>query len=178
MHSASGPSPCVRYSNVSWLARTVPLLKSCMALPPTVYASLLAPKRAPVLMDVDKVVRRHGIRFGVLASASPLARSPRPRPSFCARLRQPSTPGGGAHEPGAQPLRTQPDRERMARERYSARVGAAFGEHRVRAGPRGPGIGPAEGLGQGGTVPDVEGIAQVLEQIGARGAARVGGRSE
>src|SRR5262249_46408746 len=46
-------------------------------------------------------------------------------------------------------------------------IGAAFGEHRVRAGPRGPGIGPAEGLGQGGTVPDVEGIAQVLEQIGA-----------
>src|SRR5215831_19387891 len=53
-------------------------------------------------------------------------------------------------------------------------IGAAVGEHRVRAGPRGPGIGPAEGLGQDGTVPDVEGIAQVLEQIGARGAARVG----
>ena len=33
MHSASGPSPCVRYSNVSWLARTAPLLKSCITLP-------------------------------------------------------------------------------------------------------------------------------------------------
>src|SRR5215470_13773589 len=94
MHSASGPSPCVRYSNVSWLARTVPLLKSCMALPPAVYASLLALKRAPVRMDMDKVVRRHGIRFWVLVSASPSpARHDQGRHS-APRLRQPSTPGG------------------------------------------------------------------------------------
>ena len=53
-------------------------------------------------------------------------------------------------------------------------IGAVLGQHRVRAGLRGPGIGPAEGLGQGDTVTDVEGIPQVLEQLGAPRAAGVG----
>src|SRR5580700_735731 len=35
MHSASGPSPWVRYANVSWFARAVPVLKSCIVLPPS-----------------------------------------------------------------------------------------------------------------------------------------------
>ena len=53
-------------------------------------------------------------------------------------------------------------------------VGAAGGQHRVRAGRRGPGIGPAEGLGQGDAAIDVVGIPQVLEQVGAPSAAGVG----
>jgi len=45
-------------------------------------------------MDMDKVVRRHGIRFWVLVSASPSpARHDQGRHS-APRLRQPSTPGG------------------------------------------------------------------------------------
>jgi hypothetical protein len=57
-------------------------------------------------------------------------------------------------------------------------VGAALRQHRVRAGLRGPGIRPAEGLGQGGIFPDVEGIRQVLEQLGARRAAGIGRRRD
>src|SRR5215475_8262004 len=65
-----------------------------MALPPTFYASLLAPKRGPSAHGHGQ--GRQTSRDTVLGSGLgiPLARSPRPRPSFCARLSQPSTPGG------------------------------------------------------------------------------------
>src|SRR5262249_298301 len=104
MHSASGPSPCVWYSNVSWLARTVPLLKSCMALPPTVYASLLAPKRAPVLMDVDKVVTGYGLGFWPRHPPSPA----RHHPGRQARHSAPVQHRG--HPPAAEPTSLAPSR--------------------------------------------------------------------
>src|SRR5947209_8361549 len=39
MHSTSGPLPTVRYSNVSWLARTVPRLAFAILLAPSISHS-------------------------------------------------------------------------------------------------------------------------------------------
>jgi hypothetical protein len=53
-------------------------------------------------------------------------------------------------------------------------IGAAGGQHRVRAGLGGERIGPAEGLGQVDAFVDEKGIRQVLAQLDARGTADVG----
>jgi hypothetical protein len=57
------------------------------------------------------------------------------------------------------PLHDQADTVLASEVHRGCDIGAALGQHRVRAGLRGPGIRPAEGLGQGDTVTDVEGIA-------------------